>query len=263
MPEFPFRAKRRRKPPRQCVRASMSNLRNIFPREQPPIFNLPQVIIACVAVLAGIHIARVVLLTPGADFELVLRFAFIPQRVMQPEIFGAEIPGGPAAAWWSFVTYALLHANWSHLIINGLWLTAFGAPLAWRFGTARFLLFSVAGAVFGALLFLMFNAGEERLMVGASAAVSAHMAGASRFVFSAGGPFAGRSGSASFRFPAPPLLEVMADRRVLTFVGIWFAINLLFGLWDGQFGAIAWEAHIGGFLAGLLLFSAFDPIRRI
>ena len=240
----------------------MSNLRNIFPQEQPPIFNLPRVIIACVAVLVGIHTARVVLLTQPADFDFVLRFAFIPQRALEPEIFGAAIPGGPAAAWWSFVTYALLHADWSHLIINGLWLAAFGSPLAWRFGTARFLLFSAAGAVFGALLFLLFNSGEGRLMIGASAVVSAHMAGASRFVFSAGGPFRGLSGSASFRFPAPPLLEIMADRRVLTFVGVWFAINLMFGLWGGQFGAIAWEAHIGGFLAGLLLFSAFDPIQR-
>jgi membrane associated rhomboid family serine protease len=51
---------------------------------------------------------------------------------------------------------------------------------------------------------------------------------------------------------------------VLAFLLVWFGINLLFGV--GAFGmagveqAIAWQAHIGGFLAGLLAFSAFDPI---
>ena len=69
-----------------------------------------------------------------ADFDLVLRFAFIPLRVLEPEEFGSIVPGGPAAALWSFVTYALLHADWAHLIFNRLWLAAFGAP--WRGASA-------------------------------------------------------------------------------------------------------------------------------
>ena len=59
---------------------------------------------------------------------------------------------------------------------------------------------------------------------------------------------------------------MLADRRALTFLIAWFATNLLFGLGSISFGigggAIAWQAHIGGFAAGLLLFSAFDPVRR-
>lgn len=240
----------------------MSNLRNFAPPGRQPVFNMPRIILVILAVLICIHAVRVFVLTQDADFEFVLRFAFIPRRVLAPEIFGAVMPGGAAAAWWSFVTYGLLHADWSHVVLNSLWLAAFGSPLAWRFGTIRFLLFLLVGTICGALLFLLFNSGEDRLMIGASAAVSAHMAGASRFVFSAGGPLSGFGGHGGYRFPAPPLVEVMADRRVLTFVGIWFAINLLVGFWGGQFGAVAWEAHIGGFLAGLFLFSAFDPIRR-
>jgi membrane associated rhomboid family serine protease len=102
-------------------------------------------------------------------------------------------------------------------------------------------------------------------MIGASAAISAHMAGASRFVFSAGGPLRGSAGALAYRRPAAPLGEVIRDRRVLAFLGVWFGLNLLFGLWGAESGlasgAIAWEAHIGGFLAGLLLFPAFDPVR--
>jgi membrane associated rhomboid family serine protease len=51
---------------------------------------------------------------------------------------------------------------------------------------------------------------------------------------------------------------------VLAFVAVWFGVNLLFGVFSlgmpGVEQAIAWQAHIGGFLAGLLTFAAFDPI---
>jgi membrane associated rhomboid family serine protease len=66
----------------------------------------------------------------------------------------------------------------------------------------------------------------------------------------------------SYRVPAIPLTGVLRDPRVLIFIVVWFGINLVFGL--GSFSmtggerSIAWQAHIGGFLAGLLLFSWFD-----
>ena len=66
--------------------------------------------------------------------------------------------------------------------------------------------------------------------------------------------------------PAAPLLAAFRNPRVVAFVGVWFGLNLLFGLGSlsiaGANQAVAWEAHLGGFLAGLLLFSAFDPVRR-
>ncbi|HET9246678.1 MAG TPA: hypothetical protein VFO15_12825 [Xanthobacteraceae bacterium] len=58
----------------------------------------------------------------------------------------------------------------------------------------------------------------------------------------------------------------MQDPRVLAFLLVLFGVNLLFGLGSismaGVEQAIAWQAHIGGFLAGLLAFAAFDPISR-
>ncbi len=239
-------------------------MNNFAPGPRQPVFNLPPVIVGCLAVLIGIHVGRLALLTPQANFDLILRFAFIPFRVLEPETIGTALPGGPAAAWWSFVTYSLFHADWAHLIFNGLWLAAFGAPLAWRFGTGRFLGFSLVGAICAALLFLAFNPDELTPMIGASGAISAHMAGASRFVFFAGGPMLGSSGPAAYLRPAPPLLTALTDRRVMVFLAVWFGLNLLFGLFAGNgaltSGAIAWEAHIGGFLAGLVAFRTFDPI---
>ena len=66
--------------------------------------------------------------------------------------------------------------------------------------------------------------------------------------------------------PAEPLLSALRNRRVVGFILIWFAVNLLFGLAGGLVpgvsGPIAWEAHIGGFLAGLFCFPLLDPVRR-
>lgn len=244
----------------------MLDMNNFAPQRRKPVFNLPPAISASLAVLVGIHLARMTLLTPEADFDLFLRFAFIPLRVLEPHTIGTAVPGGPGAAAWSFVTYALLHADWAHLIFNSLWLAAFGSPLAWRFGSARFLSFSALGAVAGAVVFLLLNSDSLTPMIGASAAVSAHMAGASRFAFFAGGPLGGLNSPVAYRRPAPPLLTAMTDRRVLAFLAIWFGLNLLFGLFVGNStlvsGPIAWEAHIGGFVAGLVLFRHFDPIQR-
>jgi membrane associated rhomboid family serine protease len=64
--------------------------------------------------------------------------------------------------------------------------------------------------------------------------------------------------------PAAPLSSALRDSRIVVFLATWFGLNLLFGLIGvGSAGAdqsIAWQAHIGGFLAGLLLFPLFDPV---
>jgi membrane associated rhomboid family serine protease len=58
----------------------------------------------------------------------------------------------------------------------------------------------------------------------------------------------------------------LRDGRVLAFLAVWFGLNIVFGLGAigiGTEGAtVAWQAHIGGFFAGLLLFSLFDPVPR-
>jgi membrane associated rhomboid family serine protease len=237
-----------------------------FDVKREPAFNLPPAVMLLLALILGIHAVRVTLLSPETDLEFVFSFAFIPARVMDPAAYATVVPGGEGAAAWTFLTYALLHADWGHVAVNSVWLAAFGSPLAWRFGTTRFLVFSAAGAIGGALLHLLSNMGDQAPMVGASAAISAHMAGASRFVFTTGIPLGGfsRARPDAYRRPAAPLSAILRDRRVLIFLIAWFGINLIFGL-AGQSGgltsgAIAWQAHIGGFLTGLILFPLFDPV---
>lgn len=237
-------------------------------RARQPIFNLPRVVSVAIATLVAIHFVRSYLLSAEADLELILTFAFIPARIAERSVVAAVLPGGDAAVIWSFVTYTLLHADWGHVAINALWLAAFGSPLAWRFGPARFLLFSAAGAVGGALFHLAIYPESMTPMVGASAAISAHMAGVIRFVFAGGGPLGGlEAGTGSaYRRPAAPLLAVIQDSRAMVFLVVWFAINFLFGAFGEASGlasgAIAWDAHIGGFVTGLFLFSLFDPVGK-
>lgn len=232
------------------------------------MFNVPAVVVATIAALILVHLARTFVLDPRADMQFLLLFSFVPVRYGSDGFASGLLPGGAGADVWTFVTYALIHGNAQHLLLNAVWLLAFGSPVARRFGSWRYLLFFAITAAAGAIAHLLTHAGEFWPMVGASAAISGFMAAAARFVFQAGGPLGLLRGQddASYGRPAAPLFVTLRDSRVVLFLAIWFGLNLLFGLGSfslegGELG-IAWEAHIGGFLAGLLLFPLFDPVPR-
>jgi membrane associated rhomboid family serine protease len=229
------------------------------------MLNVPVVVLGLLAVLVAVYGVVAWTLSPDAVTEFVLWFAFIPARYDPHVTPDLVFPGGFAADLWTFVTYALIHGDFSHLALNGIWLLAFGSPVARRFGPLRFLAFMVVTAIAGAAAHLANHFGELLPMVGASASISGAMAAAIRFAFQRGGPLGlWRDEDEAYRVPAVPLLTGLRDARVLAFLIAWFGINLLFGV--GLFGMpgvdqpIAWEAHIGGFLAGLFGFALFDPV---
>lgn len=234
-----------------------------------PILNVPAVIVLVLLVLGLVHAVRVLVLSEDTDQIVLLLFSFIPARYDSTLLLDGLLPGGFGAKLWTFVTYALLHADLTHIGFNAIWLVAFGSPLARRFGALRFLAFFVVTVAAGALAHLITHAGERSLVIGASAAISGMMGAASRFVFERGGPLDRwrPDGDGADRIPAAPLLVALRNPRVVTFVGVWFAFNLLFGIGAvsivGEDQNVAWEAHVGGFVAGLLLFSLFDPVRQI
>jgi membrane associated rhomboid family serine protease len=235
--------------------------------KREPAFNIPPVIVAVLAVLALVHAVRVFVLTPDQDNEMLWLLAFNPMRYGMGLLPPADLPGGLGAQIWTFVTYALLHASWIHLGVNAIWFLPFGSAVARRFGALRFLIFFAVTAAAGALAHLFAYGGQNAPVIGASAAISGTMAGAMRFAFQRGGPlsFWRTGGDADFRVPAAPLSRVLHEPAVLVFLVVWFGINLLFGLISLPSGmgggeVVAWQAHVGGFLAGLLLFSWFDPV---
>jgi membrane associated rhomboid family serine protease len=231
-----------------------------------PILNVPPVIAALIAVFGLVHAGRALVLSPEQDIEFLLQFAFIPARYHPSVLPPGSFPGGAGADVWTFVTYAFIHGDLVHLTVNTIWLLPFGSAVARRFGVGRFLAFFAATAAAGAGVHLATHSREFLPMIGASAAISGCMAAAMRFVFQAGGPlgiFRGRDADA-YRVPAARLGVALRDPRILAFLVVWFGLNALFGLGStsmlGVDQTVAWEAHIGGFFAGLLLFALFDPV---
>lgn len=231
-----------------------------------PIFNVPLVVIATIGVLVLLHAFRMVVLTDQQDVEFLLTFAFIPARYGTDAGVVGSFPGGFAADLWTFFTYAFIHADLTHLGLNLAWLIPFGTALARRFGAWRYVLFMLVMAGVGALAHLVSHVGEMVPMIGASAAISGAMAAAMRFVFQPAGPLAHwrERSDVAYRVPAASLVATLRDPRFLLFLLVWLGLNALFGLGTVSFGTeagqeIAWQAHIGGFFAGLFLFNAFDP----
>ena len=176
----------------------------------------------------------------------------------EPHCFELFVASGDRAPWTT-VTYAFLHGSWEHVIVNSLWMLAFGSPVMRRFGGLRFLAFFAVTAALAAIFHALFNSTDVSVLVGASGAVSGLTAAALRFAIGPGL----LSGRNDWTRPAAPLSVALRDRQVLIFVVVWFAINLAAGLGaplGGEGLRIAWEAHVGGFLAGLLLFDLFDPV---
>jgi membrane associated rhomboid family serine protease len=233
--------------------------------QREPIFNVPAIIVLLIASFAAIHVVREDLLPEIDRTYFDLMFAFIPVRYDSTLVRDGALPGGVGAQVWTFFTYAFIHGSWTHLIVNSVWLLPFGSAIARRFGALRFLAFFLFTAAGGALLYLFLHGGQESIVVGASAAISGTMAGAMRFMFQRGGPLGVWSAQdeAAYNVPALPLMRMLREPRVLIFLIVWFVVNLLFGVaplpMGGNEQAVAWEAHIGGFLTGLFLFSLFDP----
>jgi membrane associated rhomboid family serine protease len=232
-----------------------------------PIFNIPPVVVWLAAGLCFIHLMVAFVLSADLSETLLELFAFDPLRYYSTVLLDGPLPGGVAADIWTFVTYGFFHINLTHLVFNLTWLVAFGTPVARRFGSWRFLAFFAFTAATGALAHLVTHIDENVPAIGASAAVLGMMAAAMRFVFQPGGPLGllRLSEAETYRVPAKPLGAMLRDPRMLLFALAWFGLNALLGLpmfaMPGIEGtAVAWQAHIGGFVGGILAFALFDPV---
>lgn len=225
------------------------------PWTRQPVFRAPAVVISLIALLAAAHGARM-LMPANLSAEMIDQFAFIPARYSHAFLVTHNVdPGGWLARGVPFVSYMALHNDFTHLVINSLWLLAFGPIVARRFGGILFLLFFLVCGVAGALTHLAFNWGSLAPVIGASGAISGLMAAGLRLLPS----------QAPWAHAGEEKLAPIFSRQILVFTLIWMAINLVAGLTGlgvgGEAGLIAWQAHLGGYLAGLLLAGPFDQLR--
>lgn len=146
------------------------------------------------------------------------------------------------------VTHLFLHGGWLHVAVNVGMLMAFGSPLERAVGVKRFLLLYVLSGFGGALVHWAFQPQSISPLIGASGAISG-LFGAVLMVMQRQGLMGdpGRYG------------------RLAIFIAVWVGITIFFGFagMPGAGGNIAWTAHVGGFVVGLLLFNVIvrEPVR--
>lgn len=223
-------------------------------QSRAPIFNAPPVVSWLALFIIACHVGYLVL--PEAMKVRVAWYGAVsPQRFLQGD-------GGPLVMLAPLVGHMLLHGGWLHLLLNTVWLMAFGAPVARRLGaepprgagaSATFLVFFVLSGVAGAISYIAVHPDDTTMMIGASGGVSGLLGGLVRFAFRS--PFAPPGGFAG-----------LFDRSVLTWTGAIIALNILAGFFGSSLAGgdsdIAWESHIGGYLFGLLTFPAFARPAR-
>lgn len=198
--------------------------------ERQPVFNAPWPAVLLAAVILGGYGAQ-----GFAPPETVARFAFSSSALAQ-------------GRYETLVTALFLSGGWAHALVNAAMALAFGTPVARAFGlrgegVAALLLFYLVCGAFANLGYGLVRPGSDALVVGASGAVSALMAATARII-------AGRG-------RVGPILS----SPVIGMSVAWIVVNLIVavlgfapGMGDG---GVAWEAHLFGFAAGLVLAGPF------
>ena len=202
------------------------------PTGREPIFNAPWPAVAIVAVIVIAYALQSALAPGDAGIQ---RWGFTP----------ADLDHG---RWPGLITMMFVHISWAHALMNAVAALAFGPPVARLMGPGikgpgLFFLFYLTCGVIAALGYTAMHLHSPVPAAGASGAIAGLMGGASRML----GPEAR---------PLAPLFS----RQVLSFGGSWVLVNALMAIFGGPFmqgAAVAWEAHIAGFVAGALLIGPF------
>ncbi|MDB5464294.1 MAG: rhomboid family protein [Phenylobacterium sp.] len=198
-----------------------------------PVFNAPwQAVAVTILIVGGYAIQRQF---PVDAIENA--YAFAPANL---------VPG----RWETVITAIFLHGGWAHAMMNGAFALAFSTPLARLFGPKLeggllFFSFYLLTGVLANLGFAAVHPGSPALIVGASGAVSGLMGASARLIGGGGRP------------------GPMFSKPVISMGAAWLIINAIIALVGGSFlpgagsAGVAWEAHLVGFAAGVLLIGPF------
>ena len=217
----------------------MIPIRTTAPTRYPPFVTWALIAVNCAVFFIQLS------LTPPELEEFLLRFALIPARYSLPLAYGQS--GFTLADYIPFVTMMFLHGGWLHLIFNMWTLWLFGPAVEDRMGPGRYLLFYLGCGIAASLAQMASDPFSAVPAVGASGAI------------------AGVLGCTMSLFPLSRVIVVVPilfvplffELHTVVYVGIWFLIQVLQGtlalLQPMEGGGVAWWAHIGGFVAGLLI----------
>jgi membrane associated rhomboid family serine protease len=212
-------------------------------RDQIPTRTVPFVNYLLIAANIGVFI---LMLFAGSDQEaLVYQFAMIPANITRGLDLG-DIR--------DVFTSMFMHAGLAHLAGNMLYLWIFGDNVEDRLGHFRYLIFYLAGGVVASLAHLLTNPGSQIPTVGASGAIGAVL------------------GAYLVLFPQSRIVTLLplgffihlTVVPAIFVLGLWFVLQLFSGvlsLGGPDVGGVAFWAHIGGFLAGMLMGRLFAAGR--
>jgi membrane associated rhomboid family serine protease len=196
------------------------------------------------------------LLTPG---NLVCDYATIPQHILQ----GRD--------WFTLVSSMFLHGGFMHIIGNLLFLWVFADNIEATIGNTRFILFYIFGGVFASLAHIYFSGGVAT--TAGCCIPCADNCDAAGQICSGYIPSLGASGAISAVMGAYLVMFPKSQIKIIflllfstfhmsawAFLGIWFAQQFIAGVGSGDLAVnstsaegVAWWAHIGGFVFGVLL----------
>ena len=209
------------------------------PPPRQPMFNVPPTVLALIGVNVVVHLVTLGL-AQDAFVWVLIHLAFIPVR------YSAEGLGG-WAAWAGPLSHQFLHGGWLHLVMNMVMLAAFGSPLERVIGRRRMLVLYLLSGVIGAFTHFALFPDSNVPVVGASGSISG-LFGAVLWLMARPNQW----GQRSLRFWPAAL--------------IWVAISVAIGF-TGMPGAaagqIAWAAHLGGFVAGVVIMMAILRWARL
>jgi len=219
-----------------------------------PIFNLHPVIAGFAGLFIAVQALESFVLNESARNEIIVWLAFIPYRII-------EIAGSPGGFWpilWTPITHAFLHAGWEHVLLNTVWFVIFATPVTGRYGPLKMVLLFAAGAIAGAVAFAATTLPEFAILLGASGGVAGLTGAAIRFMFQ---PIQyGVNRQTGERVPMgrhlASIRDVFRNPTARFFTIVWLALNAVVPFLPVLIGStvsVAWQAHLGGFLAGFFL----------
>jgi membrane associated rhomboid family serine protease len=223
-------------------------IRDSVSRTQPPV------VVWTIIAVNGLVFLYQLGLGEGELHAFLYRYALVPLRYFSPG--WARAVGLSSTDLTPFLTNTFLHGGWLHIIINLWTLYIFGPALEDRLGPARFAVLYLLSGVAASATHALFNATSTAPVLGASGAIAGVI-----------GAYALRFPYAWVRVLVPVLfLPLIFPLPAMVFAAIWFLMQLVQGAGEllMPFAAtgIAWWAHIGGFVTGVLLLEALERSRH-
>ncbi len=183
----------------------------------------------------------------GDEQGLIIAFSLVPSQLLGGGSLGADVLM-IVPPWATLLTSMFLHGGWLHLIGNMLYLWIFGNNVEDSMGHGRFLIFYIVCGLAAGLAHAIPNASSSVPTLGASGAVS------------------GVLGAYLILYPRARVLVLVPLGFVyriiklpaLIVLGFWFILQIIYSVVGGlSGGGVAWGAHIGGFVAGMVLIPVF------